>query len=162
MPFSPEELLAKLESLNIDVATHHHPALKTVEESMALRGDLAGVHSKNLFLKDKKKKFWLVVAREDLPINLKELKDKIGSAHLSFAKPESLYDLLGVRPGSVTPFALINDPEHHVNVVLDADMMQSDLVNFHPLINTMTTALHPEGLRIFLRDCGHDFHEVAL
>lgn len=162
MPATPQDLIAKLEALKIENQTHHHPPLKTVEDSKALRGDLPGLHCKNLFLKDRKKRLWLIVTDEDRPINLKEMKDKIGSAPLSFAKPELLMEVLGVIPGSVTPFALINDIEQQVNVVLDSEMMQNELVNYHPLSNDMTTALHPEGLRTFIRDCGHDFQEVAL
>lgn len=162
MVTTPQQLLARLDELQIKATTHCHPPLRTVEESKALRGDLPGMHSKNLFLKDKKGQLWLVVACEDTPINLKELKDKIGSHHLSFGKPELLQDVLGVIPGAVTPFALINDKEQQVNVVLDSKMMSQDLVNYHPLTNEMTTALQPEGLRNFIRACGHDFHEVEL
>jgi len=103
-----------------------------------------------------------VVAQEDTPINLKELKQKIGSAHLSFGKPDLLKEVLGVEPGSVTPFALVNDEKCCVNVVLDSQMMAGNLVNYHPLTNEMTTALHPDGLRRFIEHCGHPFQEVDL
>jgi len=162
MPATPQELLNRLDELGVKATTHTHPALRTVEESKELRGDLPGMHCKNLFLKDKKKALWLVVAREDAPINLKELKNLIGSGHLSFGKPELLMDVLGVIPGSVTPFALINDQEQQVNVVLDSEMMAADLVNYHPLSNEMTTALTPDALRTFIQACGHEFKEVAL
>ncbi len=159
---TPEQLLARLDELDIAAETHSHPALFTVEDSKALRGDLPGVHCKNLFLKDKKQALWLIVAAEDTPINLKELKNKIGSHHLSFAKPELLMEVLGVAPGSVTPFALINDTDHRVNVILDSHMMGVELVNYHPLSNEMTTALSPDGLREFIKACGHELREVML
>ncbi|NVK20075.1 MAG: prolyl-tRNA synthetase associated domain-containing protein [Methylocystaceae bacterium] len=159
---TPEELLNHLESLGIESTTHHHPPLRTVEDSKALRGDLPGLHCKNLFLKDKKGALWLIVAEEDTAINLKEMKNKIGSAHLSFGKPELLMEVLGVIPGSVTPFALINDKEHRVNVILEERMMSAELVNYHPLSNEMTTALSPKGLRQFIEACGHQLREVAL
>lgn len=162
MPITCEELLARLDELGLACQTHHHPAAHTVEESKAMRGDLPGTHCKNLFLKDKKQALWLLVVHEDAPINLKEIKTKIGSNHLSFAKPELLMEVLGVTPGSVTPFALINDTDHRVNVILDSQMMQDDLVNYHPLSNTMTTALSPDDLRRFISFCGHDFREVEL
>ncbi|MDV7339745.1 prolyl-tRNA synthetase associated domain-containing protein [Terasakiella sp. A23] len=159
---SPEQLLARLDELGISAKTHTHPALFTVEDSKALRGDLPGQHCKNLFLKDKKKALWLIVAAEDTPINLKELKGKIGSHHLSFAKPDLLMEVLGVAPGSVTPFALINDSQQQVNVILDSHMMEAELVNYHPLSNEMTTALTPDGLREFIKACGHELREVVL
>lgn len=162
MPRSPQDLLSLLDDLEIDATTHTHPPLFTVEESKALRGDLPGQHCKNLFLKDKKKKLWLVVAAEDTPIDLKGLKSKIGSAHLSFGKPDLLDEVLGVAPGSVTPFALINDTAYQVNVVLDSHMMAAELINFHPLSNEMTTAVRPDGLRRFIEHCGHPFQEVDL
>ncbi len=162
MAKTSQDLLNLLERLEIEATTHSHPPLFTVEESKAHRGDLPGQHCKNLFLKDKKKQLWLVVASEDAPVNLKELKNKIGSAHLSFGKPDLLKKVLGVDPGSVTPFALVNDADCCVNVVLDSQMMAKDLVNYHPLTNEMTTALHPEGLRRFIAHCGHPFQEVDL
>lgn len=159
---TPDMLLSRLEELGIECTTHTHPAAHTVDESKALRGDLPGTHCKNLFLKDKKGALWLIVADEDTKIDLKDVKKKIGSNHLSFGKPELLLEVLGVTPGSVTPFALINDKDHRVNVILDAAMMSADLVNYHPLSNDMTTALSPESLRQFIKACGHELREVAL
>ncbi|WP_417789360.1 prolyl-tRNA synthetase associated domain-containing protein [Terasakiella pusilla] len=159
---TPQSLLSHLETLGIESTTHHHPAMHTVEDSKALRGDLPGVHCKNLFLKDKKGVLWLIVAQEDRAINLKEIKNKIGSGHLSFGKPDLLLEVLGVTPGSVTPFALINDKAQQVNVILDAEMMAGELVNYHPLTNEMTTALTPDALRQFITACGHELREVVL
>ncbi len=155
-PATRDELLEKLSALGIDVKTVEHPPLFTVEESQSLRGDIPGVHSKNLFLKCKKGALWLVVAREDAAINLKRLHATIGSGRLSFGKPDLLMEVLGVPPGSVTPFALINDRELRVSVVLDADMMANDLLNFHPLVNNATTAISSDGLLKFIADCGHE------
>ncbi len=162
MPATSCELHTHLEMLNIPYQTYEHPPLFTVEDSKQVHDDLPGVHCKNLFLKDKKQKLWLVVARHDAEINLKELKNKIGSAHLSFGKPDLLMEILGVIPGSVTPFALINDAQQRVTVILDKMMMAGELVNYHPLNNEMTTAITPDDLRRFIADCGHDFHEVDL
>ncbi len=97
-----------------------------------------------------------MVAREDAAINLKRLHATIGSGRLSFGKPDLLMEVLGVPPGSVTPFALINDRELRVSVVLDADMMANDLLNFHPLVNNATTAISSDGLLKFIADCGHE------
>lgn len=155
LPTSPDALLARLTELGIPHVTHHHPPLHTVEESKALRGDLPGGHCKNLFLKDKKGRYWLVVALEDAAIALNTLDRVIGSARLTFASSERLWEVLGVRPGSVTPFALINDRERRTRVILQKRMLQHDTLNYHPLLNNRTTAIRPDDLLTFLRSCGH-------
>lgn len=156
LPTSPEQLLARLDALGIQAATHSHPPLHTVEESKALRGALPGGHCKNLFLKDKKEQHWLVVALEDARIDLNRLDKVIGSARLSFASAERLWRFLGIRPGSVTPFALVNDTDHKVRVVLQQAMMEHDLLNYHPLLNDRTTAIRRDDLLRFIRACGHE------
>lgn len=157
MPTAADELLTRLDALGIVHKTHHHPPLRTVEDSKALRGSLPGGHCKNLFLKDKKGQVWLVVADEDRAIDMKILRRQIGAGGtLSFGKPALLFDLLGVYPGAVTPFALINDKDVQVRVVLDRNMMAKTLLNFHPLVNTQTTAISSDDLLVFIRACGHD------
>jgi len=155
MPATPDNLFQKLEGLGLEFTTHRHPPLHTVAESRRLRGDLPGAHCKNLFLKDKKGELWLVVTLEARAIEMKDLRRRIGASHLSFGKPELLMEVLGVTPGSVTPFALINDRALRVNVILDEAMMALEPLNFHPLVNTMTTALGPQALLAFIGDCGH-------
>ena len=155
-PATPDDLFARLDALGIDAVTHRHAAVFTVEEAQALRGTLPGAHCKSLFLRDKKGAQFLVVCLEDRRIDMKALAGIIGAGRLSFGSPERLRTALGVEPGSVTPFAAINDEEAHaVAVVLDAEMMQAQLVNYHPLINTMTTAVTPAGLLRFLEATGH-------
>ncbi len=161
-PATTEDLLGMLDGLGIVTETHSHAAVFTVEESKALRGELPGGHCKNLFLKDKKGALWLVVCSEDRPIDMKGLRHLIGSSHLSFGKPDLLMDVLGVTPGSVTPFALINDSDLRVNVVLDADMMAASVLNYHPLTNGMTTAIRPIDLLAFIAACGHAPAQVKL
>lgn len=156
MALSPDDLLARLDALGIAHTTYRHPAVYTVEEARAHCGHLPGCHCKNLFLKDKKGQLWLVVARDDAAIDMKTLDRRIGAARLSFGKPELLAQVLGVVPGSVTPFALANDTQGQVRVVLDAVMMQAELVNYHPLTNEATTALTPAELLAFLRSTGHE------
>lgn len=153
---SESDLFERLQSLGIESTTHRHPAVFTVEESRLLRGQLPGAHCKSLFLKDKKDQLWLVVALEDRPVDLKTLPKNIGAARLSFGKPELLLEVLGVVPGSVTPFALINDPQTRVRVVLDKGMLDHELLNYHPLTNTATTAISAADLVRFIRSCGHD------
>ena len=112
-----------------------------MEEAKALRGELPGAHIKNLFLRNKKGVMWLVTCQEDRDIDLKALGQRIGAGRLSFGSAERLMTHLGVLPGSVTPFAVINDRRDHVTVVLDSGLLDQDPVNCHPLVNTMTTAI---------------------
>jgi len=153
---TPEDVLARLDALDISVVTHHHPPLFTVEQSKALRGDLPGGHCKNLFLRDRKKRMWLVVCREDLSVDLKALGPLIGADRLSFASADRLMRVLGVIPGAVSPFALMNDSETEVSVVLDQGMMRLSPLNYHPISNEMTTAIDPDDLVRFIRSCGHE------
>ncbi|MFM9860050.1 YbaK/EbsC family protein [Pseudoxanthobacter sp. M-2] len=156
MPHARADLLARLAALGIDAPTVDHPPLYTVADSQALRGEIAGAHSKNLFLKDRKDALFLVVALEDATIDLKRIHERIGaSGKVSFGKPELLMEVLGVEPGSVTPFGAINDEGHRVSVVLDARLMQAETLNFHPLVNTATTTIARDGLMAFLEAVGH-------
>jgi Ala-tRNA(Pro) deacylase len=150
------DLAEYLDKLGIAVTTVEHPPVFTVEEAQALRGEIAGAHSKNLFLKDKKDALFLVVAREEAEIDLKHLHGRIGaSGRLSFGRPELLMATLGVPPGSVTPFGLINDRPPRVRVILDACLVSNETVNFHPLVNTATTTLASRDLMTFIRATGH-------
>ncbi len=156
MSTTPDQLLQRLTDLDINSTTTRHEAVFTVEQARALRGEIPGGHCKNLFLKDKKGALWLVVCLEDAVIDLKGLPALIGAARISFGKAELLGEVLGVEPGSVTPFALINDTDHKVNVVLDKKMMAHDVVSYHPLINTATVTLTPDDLLKFISACGHE------
>ena len=156
MPVSPDELFAYLDRLGIAHETITHPAVFTVEEARTLRGPLAGGHTKNLFLRDKKGTPFLVVASDDAAIELRSLHRLLGaSGRFSFGSAELMRELLGVEPGSVTPFAVINDTARRVNVVLDAAMMAQEVLNFHPLVNTGTTTISRDGLLNFLETTGH-------
>jgi Ala-tRNA(Pro) deacylase len=153
----PEDLFARLAELGIEIRTYHHPAVFTVDESAPVKAAIPGAHSKNLFLKDRKGRLFLVVALDRTQIDLKRLHDAIGSAgRLSFGAAGLLREVLGVEPGSVTPFAAMNDTHQRVTVVLDAALMRHPVVNFHPLRNTMTTGLAREDLIAFLWATGHD------
>lgn len=144
-----------LEGLGIETTTHEHPAVFTVAESEALERDIKGGHTKNLFLKDAKGQLFLVIAKSDTRVDLKALPKVIGSARLSFGKPELLETVLGVKPGSVTAFALINDKSQQVNVVVDAALTAHDTINCHPLENTATTNIARQDLLKFIEACGH-------
>jgi Ala-tRNA(Pro) deacylase len=155
IPTSPQQLLARLDGLGIAYRNHEHAAVFTVEEAKALRGELQGGHIKNLFLRNKKEEMWLVVAEEDKRIDLKALGERLGAGKLSFGSADRLMRFLGVLPGAVTPFAIINDKDRKVKVVLDRDLMGFNPVNAHPLVNTMTTALDAKDLMKFLEAEGH-------
>ena len=154
-PTTPETLLARLDDLGVSYDLHTHPPLFTVEDSKALRGDLPGGHCKNLFLRDRKGAMWLIVCLEDRRIDLKALGAALGGARLSFASADRLMRVLGVIPGAVSPFALINDTDASVTVILDAEMMERSPLNYHPLSNEMTVAVTPDGLIRFVEACGH-------
>jgi Ala-tRNA(Pro) deacylase len=157
MPATRDNLMAMLARLGIATVTVEHPPLFTVEEARALRGEVPGAHTKNLFLKDKKDALFLVVAPEEAMIDLKQLHHRIGAAgRLSFGKPELLMETLGVSPGAVTAFAPLNDTAGRVTVVLDKALTASDRLNCHPLVNTATTTIATRDLLAFLSATGHE------
>jgi Ala-tRNA(Pro) deacylase len=153
-PAAPENLFALLDSLGIAHATTRHRAVFTVEESGDLKRAMPGGHSKNLFLKDKKGALCLLCALSESVIDLNAVSKLIGAGRFSFGSAELMMERLGVTPGSVTIFALINDPEHRVRLLLDEALMAHDPVNFHPLSNEATTAVSPAGLLRFLAALG--------
>ncbi len=149
-------LFAALERLGARTTLVTHPPVFTVEQAKRHRGaDEAGAHVKNLFVRNKKGEMWLVTTLEDRPVDLKALGRRIGAGHLSFASPERLRAHLGVEPGSVTPFAAMNDREGVVRVVLDAAILAAERVHCHPLTNDRTLAIAPRDLVRFLEDCAH-------
>ena len=150
------ELFAKLKEFGIKYVNHEHPPLRTVAESQALRGELSGAHIKNLFLRDKKRRFFLVTVAENRDVDLKWLRQAIGAqGTLSFGSSESLIELLGVVPGAVTPLSVINDKGSSVKAFLDKELLAADLVNAHPLRNDMTTALLARDLVTFMETVHH-------
>lgn len=149
-------LLARFGELDIEIEIHRHPPLHTVEESRALRGTLPGSHIKNLFLRDKKRNQWLVTVPEDAVVDLKALRHVLGAkGNLSFGSAELLAASLGVQPGSVTPFAVLNDADGAVTMVLARNVLEHDTVNAHPLHNEATAAIGRDDLLRFLHACGH-------
>jgi Ala-tRNA(Pro) deacylase len=151
-----DEILHYLETIGVSAKTLEHPPVHTVEESQNLRGNIPGVHTKNLFLRDGKKNYFLFVTDESATVHLKSLGRKIGAkGGLSFGSPEALMDLLGILPGSVSALAAINDSEKKVTVVIDQQLLQASAINCHPLTNTRTISLSKEDLAEFLVSTGH-------
>ncbi|MFG1464745.1 prolyl-tRNA synthetase associated domain-containing protein [Xanthobacter sp. DSM 24535] len=156
MPLTPDDVLDFLELNQMDARTYSHPPVHTVAESQALRGDIPGLHTKNLFLRDGKKTYFLVSIEENTPVDLKALRGKIGArGGLSFGSAEALYEHLGVLPGAVSLLAVLNDKDRHVTVALDEALLEAPFVNCHPLTNEKTTSLTPERLLTFLELTGH-------
>ena len=162
MPLTPDQLFARLNELDIAHKTCSHPPVFTVDQAKALRGTLPGGHCKSLFLKDKKGGLWLVVVLEECRVDLRRLADALGAPRFSFGSPELLYEVLGVRPGSVTPFAAINETGGRVAIVLQQAMLDHEPLNYHPLENDRTTAVAPGDLLRFLEACGHKPRIVAI
>ena len=155
-PFDDAGLFARLDALGLAHSTVEHPPLYTVEQSRELRGDLAGGHIKNLFLRDKKRRMWLVTVQEEREMDLKSLRHRIGAqGNLSFGNAEMLMEHLGIIAGAVTPFSVINDREGKVAMVLDKALLEINPVNAHPLRNDRTTAIAPQDLVRFLEAENH-------
>jgi len=145
-----------LRKLDLPVEVHHHPPVFTVAEAQALRGEIPGGHTKNLFLKDRKNRYFLVTTMEDAQIDLKTLHQRVDSSgRLSFASPEHLEAILGVQPGAVSPLGLVDDTGKDCSLVLDMALFAAHQVNFHPLDNSMTISISPANLEIFLKATGH-------
>jgi Ala-tRNA(Pro) deacylase len=162
MPASPEQLYTRLHELGIGYTILEHPPVLTVEEARHHTGHLPGGHCKSLFLKDKKGGLWLLVCEAERRLDVNRLARVIGSPRLSFGRAELLSETLGVAPGAVTPFALINDSEHRVRPLLDRAMLAHDRLNYHPLINTATITIAAADLSRFVEACGHEARVIDL
>ncbi len=163
MTITRDQLFDHLHIRGIKTETIEHPAVFTVAESQSLERDLPGGHTKNLFLKDAKGRLFLIIAECSTDINLKAVHKTIGCARLSFGKPDLMRDVLGVEPGAVTAFAVINDREKRLDqVIFDERLMHFDTINCHPLVNTATTAIARDDLLAFIRECGHQPRIVQL
>jgi Ala-tRNA(Pro) deacylase len=155
-PAQPEDLFARLDALGVAHTTHRHRPVFTVEESRDLKAALPGGHTKNLFLKDKKGALFLISAIAETRIDLNAVSRLLAAGRFSFGSAELLMRHLGVEPGSVTLFALINDAERAVTLVLDEALFAHELVNFHPLRNDATTAISAADMLKFVRDTGRE------
>jgi Ala-tRNA(Pro) deacylase len=155
-------LCERLRSLGIPWTIHAHAPVFTVEEAKNLRGKLDGVHTKNLFLKDKRGGLWLVVAREELNLDLNALAKTIDAPRFSFGKAALMVETLGIAPGAVTPFALMNDKDLRVSAIFDKGMMTGEILNFHPLRNDKTMGIAAEDLLKFVESTGHEPQIVEL
>jgi Ala-tRNA(Pro) deacylase len=159
---TPDDLFAALDQLAIAHRTVTHPALFTVDQSQALRGSLEGGHTKNLFIKDKKGRHFLVTMEESAVVDLKTLHTRIGGqGRVSFGNADDMLELLGVTPGSVTLFGVINDRAHQLTVFIDEGLLAHALINAHPLVNTATTTIATADMLRFLRSTGHEPHVLA-
>ena len=161
---SPEEpVYARLNALGIAFTRHEHPPVATADEAERHWAGIDAMHSKNLFLRNQKgTRHYLVIIRHTKRANLRAIADQIGDGKLSFASPERLMTHLGLTPGSVSPFGLIHDRDHHVRVVIDRDLKSADRVSFHPNINTVTITIARSDFDQFLADCGNSVSYVTV
>ncbi|KQY20442.1 prolyl-tRNA synthetase associated domain-containing protein [Rhizobium sp. Root482] len=156
-PKTPDDLFRFLDSLGIAHKTMRHQPVFTVAESVALRDEIPGGHTKNLFVKDRKDNYFLLTVEENAVVDLKTVHTVIGAAgKVSFGKPEKLMEYLGVIPGAVTAFGIVNDTGHHVRIVLDENLMKEEIVNCHPLSNDATTSIASSDLLRFIEATGHE------
>ena len=152
-----DDLFAYLDALGISYDNHEHRPVFTVAEGKDLRETIEGGHTKNLFVKDKKSRYFLLTVEENATVDLKTVHTLLGaSGRVSFAKPEPMMDYLGVEPGSVTALGAINDTEHQVTFIFDASLMENEVINCHPLRNTATTSIHRDDLLRFIEATGHE------
>jgi Ala-tRNA(Pro) deacylase len=166
LPTSSLAMMAKLDELGVGYVLHTHPPLRTVEDvkqlSSSMDSPMEGAHIKNLYLRDKKKNNYLVVAEQSLPIDLKELAEAIGAVRLSFGSADRLLEHLGVRPGAVSPLTLINDSDKKVQLVMDKSLLDEELINVHPLVNDKTLTLAVQDLETFLDHTGHLGNRITI
>lgn len=154
VPAARGDLERFFDAIGVEHRTMDHAAVFRVEEGLEIKAALPGAHTKNLFLKDKKGQLWLISAKQDTRIALNRLHPVIGSDRLSFGSAELMLETLGVTPGSVTAFGLVNDRGRRVRFVLDKALDDAELVNFHPLTNTATTAMSRDDFHRFLTAIG--------
>jgi Ala-tRNA(Pro) deacylase len=162
LPTTPETLLMLLDRLQIAYVMHRHQPLRTVEDSKAYRDNMPGLHLKNLYLRDRKKQNFLLVVEEDRQIDMKSLNQKIGCERLSFGSAERLFEMLGVRPGAVSPLTLINDPDKKVHLALDIALRTNEVIYAHPLVNDMTLGIEGSNLQKFFDYTGHEVQWLDL
>lgn len=155
MPTSPDQLMGVMDDLGIAYDLHHHEAVFTVAESEKVDKQITAHHTRNMFLRTKKKQNFLITLSHDTPIDLKKLEQLLGVKNFSFGSPDRLMEILGVYPGSVTPLSAINANAGDITIILEDKMMQADLVAYHPLLNTMTVTMTPIDLLNFLAHIGH-------
>ena len=155
LPTSPEYLFNILKKLNISYDLYNHDPIFTVEEGLHLKAEIPGTHCRNLFLKDKKGKMFLITAANETKIDLKALPEKLDCGRLSFGSKDRLMEYLGIYPGAVTPFSAINDKECSVGIILDKTMMDAEIMCVHPLDNAMTIGFKPNDLLTFFAHTGH-------
>ncbi|MGN7437599.1 MAG: prolyl-tRNA synthetase associated domain-containing protein [Alcanivorax sp.] len=162
LPTSKEALIEVLNALSIAHQLYEHEPIFTVEEGEHLKKDIPGVHCRNLFLRDKKKNMFLVVAANETAIDLKKLQTVLDCGRLSFGSADRLWENLGIRQGSVNPFCIINDKEQNVRIILDAYMMKHDIMNYHPMDNAWTIGVSPDDLMKFIKHTEHEPEIVDL
>jgi Ala-tRNA(Pro) deacylase len=156
-------VVARLRELGIQFARHEHPPVSTVEEAEKHWSGIDATHCKNLFLRNQKgNRHYLVVIAHSKKADLHAVAEQIGDGRLSFGSPDRLMTHLGLTPGSVSPFGLINNRDHLVRVVLDRDLKSATRLSFHPNINTSTFVVSAPDFARFLGACGNPVQNVTV
>jgi Ala-tRNA(Pro) deacylase len=162
IPYTSKDLIATLDAMDVAYTIHHHEPVFTVEESEYLEKTIPGTHCRNMFLRDKKKNMFLVTLANETLVDLKKLPDVLDCGRISFGSSERLWDNLGIRPGSVNPFCIVNDKDGAVRIILDKYMMEQESINVHPMDNAMTIGLAPLDLTRFIETTNHECEIVDL
>jgi Ala-tRNA(Pro) deacylase len=152
---NPDVIFKSFDDLNIPYTRYDHEAVFTVAESQKVDKNIAAHHTRNMFLRTKKKQNFLLTLSHDTPVDLKKLEILLGVKNFSFGSPDRLMEILGVYPGSVTPLSSINAMPKDITILLEQKMMDSQLIAVHPLVNTMTVTLTPSDLLKFMTHYGH-------
>ena len=149
------EVMNILQMNNVRYNMYEHPPLDNAKAAESIRHKVKGEICKTLFLTDNSGAYWLVTVPLDARVDLKKLAQQLGSGRLTFGDAQSMQDFLGVKPGSVTPLAVINDTENRVRLVLEESIMSFEMINIHPFINTLSVDLDPRVVLMFAEDYGH-------
>ena len=162
LPITSNDLIQYLDKLGIEYKIFDHDPIFTVAEGEHLKANIPGVHCRNLYMRDKKKNNYLLVLANETEVDLKKLSDLFESGRLSFGSSDRLWEHLGIRPGSVNPFTIMNDTNDKVRLFLDADMMDAEIVNYHPMDNAQTISLKPSDLIKFIESLYHNYTIIDL
>ena len=160
---SEAKVYEALDSLGIPYTRHEHPPVFTVEQAERHWTDISGAHCKNLFLRNKKgNRHYLVILPSIKQADLRQLNARLNEDRLSFGSAERLRKYLGLEPGSVSPFGLINDSRKAVSVIVDLDLRRAGRVNFHPNVNTVTVGIDMADFERFLAWTGNEIRFFEL
>jgi len=156
-----EKVFSKLRELEISFEVYEHPPLDTIEIALKYWKDIDAMHCKNLFFRNHKgNRHYLVIIKDTTPFNIRSLEQKLKQGKLTFGSEKRLMKYLGVKPGSVSPFGLIHDNDHHVHLFLDQQLQSARKISFHPNDNTASLVLaYPDFIK-YLDHLGNTYEFI--